>query len=125
MVMIQNRKAGAGIARSDVVSGAGSRLMDECAPVSHQCQSDFDHLILSCFPDSGNGGAMAFVTVHYDDSGTHTQASTAIAACFVSTVEQWKSFEGNWKTVKKEEGFETFHMADFAASEGEFKNWDR
>ncbi|HEV7676476.1 MAG TPA: hypothetical protein VGQ12_18240 [Candidatus Angelobacter sp.] len=68
---------------------------------------------------------MSFVTVHYDDSGTHTQASTAIAACFVSTVEQWKEFDRNWKEVEADEQFCTFHMADFAANQGQFKNWDK
>jgi hypothetical protein len=123
--MIQNQKAGAGIARSDIVHGARVRLRNACAPVLPQCQSHLDHLILSTFPGNGDGGLMSFVTVHYDDSGTHVQASTAIAACFVSTVEQWKEFERNWKEVEAEEQFCTFHMADFAANQGQFKDWDK
>jgi hypothetical protein len=121
--MIQNQKADAGIVRSDVVCGAATRPEDKCAPVPGQCQSHLDHLILSIFPGNGDGGQMAFVTVHYDDSGTHPESSIALAACWVSTVDQWKDFERNWEELKQDEGFDTFHMTDFAAGEKKFAGW--
>jgi hypothetical protein len=67
---------------------------------------------------------MAFVTVHYDDSGTHRESSIALAACWVSTVDQWKEFERNWQELKQDEGFDVFHMADFAAGEKQFTGWN-
>jgi hypothetical protein len=66
---------------------------------------------------------MALVTVNFDDSGTHTQASTAVAACYASTAEQWKEFERNWKDAEQDEHFGVFHMADFAACQKQFKGW--
>lgn len=89
----------------------------------YQCQTALGHLILSTFFGEGAGGLMAFVTVYFDDSGTHKESSTAVAACYVSTVEQWKLFERDWKYIDNLEGFGTFHMADFAAGEEQFKNW--
>jgi len=70
---------------------------------------------------------MAQVTVYFDDSGTHPEANTAIAACYVSTVDKWKNFESDWRAILKEEKFASFHMADFAASKAsknEFSGWD-
>jgi hypothetical protein len=120
--MIQNEKAGAGIARSDV-HGAVARLAISVPPVPMECQSHLDHLILSVFPHDRSGGHMAFVTVHYDDSGTHKESGIALAACWVGTVDQWKEFDRNWEDLKSDEGFQVFHMADFAAGEKEFTGW--
>jgi hypothetical protein len=62
-------------------------------------------------------------TMYFDDSGTHTEASSAVAACFIGTVEQWKRFEADWQAIAMKEGFTFFHMADFAARTKEFKDW--
>jgi len=66
---------------------------------------------------------MNFVTIFFDDSGTHPESSTAVAACYASTVDQWKEFERNWDKAKRELHFEVFHMVDFAAGRGEFAGW--
>ncbi len=66
---------------------------------------------------------MSFITVHFDDSGTHLESPIAIAACYAAKVERWKKFERNWNKAKKKFGFETFHMAEFAANKGEFEGW--
>ena len=82
-----------------------------------------DHLILSIFQGKGKRGVMSFVTVHFDDSGTHTESQIAIAACYAAHVEHWKKFERGWNRAKKNLGFNVFHMADFAAGHGEFTDW--
>ena len=64
------------------------------------------------------------VTVYFDDSGTHPEANTAIAACYVSSMEKWNLFESEWKALANEEGFSAFHMSEFAAGKGEFSGWD-
>lgn len=82
-----------------------------------------DHLILSIFPDEGVARDMDFFTVHFDDSGTAPDQQIALAACYLGTVEQWREFNRNWADASEEEGFGTFHMAEFAAGEKQFKNW--
>ena len=67
---------------------------------------------------------MAPFTVYFDDSGTHPESNTAVAACYVSTPEKWTRFETEWREIAVKEGFETFHMVDFAAGRGEFEGWD-
>lgn len=66
---------------------------------------------------------MAHFMVHFDDSGTHPGSHIAVAACFVSTIEQWKAFEADWKKTEMEEGFNVFHMAEFAAGVAQFEGW--
>ncbi len=66
---------------------------------------------------------MNFVTVFFDDSGTHPESSIAVAACYASTVEQWLEFERNWNDTKRNAHFTAFHMVDFAAGHGEFAGW--
>jgi hypothetical protein len=83
----------------------------------------FDHLVLTIFHDTGKGGIVNFVTIFFDDSGTHPESSIAVAACYASTVEQWKAFERNWDDAKQSANFGTFHLVDFAAGHGEFKGW--
>ena len=67
---------------------------------------------------------MSFLTIQYDDSGTHPESSIAVAACYGSTVEQWKEFDRNWNEFRRDAGFEVFHMTDFAASRRAFQGWD-
>ena len=52
---------------------------------------------------------------YFDDSGTHRSSELAIAACYVSTRRGWLEFEKAWNVIRKEEGFDFFHMVDFAA----------
>jgi hypothetical protein len=78
---------------------------------------------LSIFPGDGKGEIVKFVTIFFDDSGTHPESSIAIGACYASTVEQWKEFTRNWDDAKRDAHFNTFHMVDFAAGHGEFAGW--
>lgn len=66
---------------------------------------------------------MAPITVYFDDSGTHPEANTAIAAAYLSTAEMWRRFEDDWRAVADAEKFKTFHMADFAAGQKDFVGW--
>jgi hypothetical protein len=68
---------------------------------------------------------MSFLTVHFDDSGTHLESPIAIAACYAAKVERWKKFERKWNRAKAKFNFATFHMADFAANRGEFRKWGK
>ena len=63
---------------------------------------------------------MAMFTLYCDDSGTHTQSSIAVAACFVAPARQWEHFVRNWKEADAAEQFGVFHMADFVARKEQF-----
>jgi hypothetical protein len=59
---------------------------------------------------------MAYLTVHFDDSGTDRESPIAVAACCVSTVPQWKEFERNWSEANADLEFGVFHSSDFSAA---------
>jgi hypothetical protein len=58
---------------------------------------------------------LCMYATYLDDSGTSAQSEIAIAACYVSTESGWRQFVREWNVVGWEEGFETFHMAEFVA----------
>jgi hypothetical protein len=58
---------------------------------------------------------LAMFTVYFDDSGTHSSSEIAVAACYISTDKSWGRFVKAWDDARWEEGFEAFHMANFAA----------
>lgn len=68
-------------------------------------------------PDS----LLAMFTLYCDDSGTHPKSDVAVAACYVSTVEQWTHCKRNWDEANDRENFGVFHMADFVAKQDQFK----
>jgi hypothetical protein len=53
--------------------------------------------------------------VYFDDSGTDPHSTIAIAACYISTKRSWDEFVRAWDEARRDEGFECFHMVDFAA----------
>lgn len=67
---------------------------------------------------------MAFITAHFDDSGTHPESSFAVAACILASEKQWRKFNREWMKAEKKEKFGVFHTADFAAGHGNFDGWD-
>jgi len=66
--------------------------------------------------------------VYWDDSGTDPQSPIAIAACYISTKSGWDTFVEAFDEIRWSEGFETFHMVDFAAFHNKTKkpfcDWD-
>jgi len=68
--------------------------------------------------------AMAMLSVFFDDSGTHAESQVAVAACFISDKPRWADFDEKWRVLLEDEQFTCFHMSDFLAREGEFKNWN-
>jgi hypothetical protein len=65
---------------------------------------------------------VAALTVHFDDSGTHPEASVAVIGGWIAPFQQWKKFTKEWNKAKAEYGFEEFHTAHFMSnnSESEF-----
>jgi hypothetical protein len=58
--------------------------------------------------------------LYCDDSGTHPKSDVAVAACYVSTAEQWTECKRNWNEANDREKFGVFHMADFVAKREQF-----
>ena len=48
-----------------------------------------------------------------------------IATCYVAAKEQWDKFTRNWDDVRREEGFDEFHMTDFMARAKPFNEWSQ
>jgi len=63
---------------------------------------------------------LGMFTLYCDDSGTHSKSAVAVAACYVSTVEQWTECKRNWNEADDRENFGVFHMADFVAKQEQF-----
>jgi hypothetical protein len=72
--------------------------------------------------------AMFEIESYFDDSGTDAGTPVAVAACYVASKTQWDEFVRNWDEVRAEEGFDMFHMAEFAAKpemgHEPFCHWD-
>jgi hypothetical protein len=62
---------------------------------------------------------------YWDDSGTDSSCPLAIAACYVSRKSGWDRFTDAMFRIGREEGFEAFHMADFASGAEPFNDWDQ
>jgi hypothetical protein len=66
--------------------------------------------------------------VYCDDSGTDANTPVAVAACYISSKEQWDCFVRNWDEVREREGFDVFHMCEFMAKpeagRKPFCDWD-
>lgn len=77
---------------------------------------------------SGTDWLIAMFEVYFDDSGTDSESEIAVAACYISTKRGWDDFVKQWNDARWEEGFDTFHMAEFVAprkyGHKPFCDWD-
>jgi uncharacterized protein DUF3800 len=66
--------------------------------------------------------------LYCDDSGTDGNSPIAVPACYVSSKSQWDEFIRNWDQVGRDEGFKSFHIAEFVAKpeagHKPFCDWD-
>ena len=60
-------------------------------------------------------GLIAMFTAYFDDSGTDGNSDIAVAACYISAKRGWEDFVEAWDNARWEEGFDSFHMAEFVA----------
>jgi hypothetical protein len=68
--------------------------------------------------------AMLSYTAYFDLSGEHSGFPVISVAGAVAPVKKWIRFEHEWNAALNKEGIKEFHATDFAASRGEFKNWE-
>jgi hypothetical protein len=60
---------------------------------------------------------------YFDESGTHSESKTLVVSGWVSSDEQWLTFETQWRDLLSDFGITTFHMRDFNHGLREFKSW--
>ncbi len=60
---------------------------------------------------------------YFDASGKQEGYDFLTVAGAASPIKKWARFEKQWSQVLKDEGVSEFHATDFAASEGEYKDW--
>jgi len=66
------------------------------------------------------------LAAYLDESGTDTSGEVMTLAGFVSSTEQWAEFSERWHGfVVNDWKLSAWHMADFEARRGEFKDWPR
>lgn len=56
------------------------------------------------------------LTIHLDDSGTHTTSRVATIGAWISRVPMWERFTTEWKRALEKHGIKKFHMAEFMAN---------
>jgi hypothetical protein len=67
-----------------------------------------------------NERLFAMLSVYCDAAGKEQQALVAVGG-MVSTAEQWRVFDCDWRRVLREFGLEYFRMSEFAHSIGQFR----
>jgi hypothetical protein len=65
-------------------------------------------------------------TVYLDDSGTSPSQKIAVATAMIVPAIRIVKMNTEWETLKKKEGFSSFHTSEFAANnpKSEFASWD-
>jgi hypothetical protein len=66
---------------------------------------------------------VAAFTAYFDESGTHQGAPALCVAGYVSTAEQWEDFEDEWNEALVQYNIPFFHMTDFNAGQGPYRDW--
>lgn len=65
------------------------------------------------------------LTAYFDESHDATKSKVFVYAGWTAWRIEWESFGRLWHSVLLGEGLQDFHMADYEASRGAFKGWDR
>lgn len=60
---------------------------------------------------------------YFDASGKQERHAFVTVAGAVAPIKKWMRFEKQWSQALKDEGVSEFHATDFAANEGEYKDW--
>lgn len=75
------------------------------------------------FPRGYQRRLIAMLYGYLDASGTHEGSSVLSVAGYVWSFENWKRANRKWQRFLDDNGLEFFHMTDFEAYEGPYKNW--
>lgn len=91
----------------------------------HEGKSYITEAFALAFPSSvkESDRHMVILQAYFDESGTHGPSDRLVVAGFLSTVEQWQSFETEWNNALAEYGLPFFHMTDYNARVGLYADW--
>ena len=69
---------------------------------------------------------------YFDASGGHDNVDgrgnpspAVVVAGFLADRTKWLDFDGKWRSLLDRAGIRSFHMADFVAKKGEFRDWKK
>jgi hypothetical protein len=69
------------------------------------------------------------LAAYFDESYNHRTEKNPkdpliyTVACCLSTVNRWKKFEKQWRLELNMAGVESFHMKDYEARQGNYRDW--
>src|SRR5947207_1495772 len=75
------------------------------------------------FPVSAKERLILMLYLYLDETGTHATAGNIGVAGYLAREEQWSAFQVEWQEELTAYGVPFFHMTDFLARRGHFKDW--
>lgn len=63
------------------------------------------------------------LTAYLDESGTHGGSPITVMGGVMANAKQWRKFEKDFRLLKQEHGFKTFHTRKFKKKRGDFLGW--
>jgi hypothetical protein len=85
--------------------------------------SSVGHFVNALFLGSAPRAPVLWLTGYFDAGGHQDDKHVIAVGGYVSSVPAWLRFEKEWLQALKRAGIEEFHMTDFMACQGDFKNW--
>jgi hypothetical protein len=114
---------------NNIVASPRQQAQSHCADISQSPRfprAALAHLALSLFLnrmlDSPESCGLAIITAYFDDSGHHGDTKALVVCGFVSPIDQWLSFEGDWRVILRMPQFdlEHLHMKELRSGVGRF-----
>jgi hypothetical protein len=85
-------------------------------------------MLVSAWGSRWNQVQLVMFTAYIDDSGSDPRAAVANATALIIPAKRIVALEREWNTLKTKWGFSCFHMAEFAARNGDdepqFAKWN-
>jgi len=107
--------------RRCVISNKGKNILDSAAPGRY---SPLEHIAKAVFGLSWREVTFAVYAAYYDCSGRDDDGARSVTvACWGASVEQWMTFETEWRAVLERYEVPYFRMAEFAHFQGPFAEW--
>ena len=87
--------------------------------------SPIEQLADAIFPANTHSRVLVMLAAYFDASNTEKGRSFVTIAGCLSSVARWKTFQSKWQKILDKEGLPFFHMTDFEAYKGPYKDWTK